>query len=503
MAPRREILDSDDDGSVFGDGPEFGTIETHEQAEQGPRDEPQDTLHDSHNIGTDSTDPSFFQRIYNEQQAAADWQDALPDTVPQGLPASAWTEILSAPPPGQKPQAKDYSSLTSITDPVPASPKAKKARDVRQSDVIDLTDITTPRKEAASGTSDVWDVPITTKSQKTTRTFGKRKSTDQQLSLEQDAVQNLPPTQDPYSFPESTPPVRKKAKRGTPSSLVQNPEESSPIMLVPTGEPLSSERRPRNKRKPPASTRRTKKRKIIQEEEEYSEPAPLDNHEVHVETPQQDLYIMEEPLDFVPQPELDVVEEAAPAAPEPEFEPINIEAQESPVPPPKTAAKGKRGRNKKATKADEAPPEPIQPEQSEQLAEAIPEPPRRKRGRLRKSEIAQPPPEPEPLEQPRAEAEDETDNRIEPEPLTELAHNTRPTSPPSKGKAGSDEGGNSKENDLPPVEKPVTKEVKAKEKEQKAAKGGVMGHNGKVQYRVGLSRMSRIAPLLKSLKKPA
>ncbi|KAK4151214.1 hypothetical protein C8A00DRAFT_17363 [Chaetomidium leptoderma] len=238
MAPRREILDSeDDDGSDFGDA-------------AAPRDDPHEfeTIGASHSAGTDSTDPSFFQRIYDQQKAAADGQDVIPDTAPSGPAASAWTDISSAPPPGQKPQAKDYSSLTSITDPSPASRRPKRTRDIPQAEVIDLTDITTPRKEAASRSSDVWDMPTSARSQRNTRTYGKPKPA--QLSLEQEApLDTMPDTQDPYAFPESTPPTRKTKRGVPPSSSAQQAQDSSPVMLVPTEEAASSDRRTRSSRK--------------------------------------------------------------------------------------------------------------------------------------------------------------------------------------------------------------------------------------------------------------
>jgi hypothetical protein len=209
MAPRREILDSEDDGSDFGDVPLFGGEEEmpcHDTVAAHESD--QTIINASRSAGTDSTDPSFFQRIYDQQQAAADAHDAIPDTAPADADASAWTEVSSAPPPGQKPHAKDFSSLTSITDPIPASRKSKKTREVAQTEIIGLTDLTTPRNEAASGTSDIWDVPASTKSQRSTKTYGKRKLG--QLSLEQEVpADTMPDTQDPYAFPASSPPARK------------------------------------------------------------------------------------------------------------------------------------------------------------------------------------------------------------------------------------------------------------------------------------------------------
>ncbi|KAK3293336.1 uncharacterized protein B0H64DRAFT_476882 [Chaetomium fimeti] len=240
MAPRREILDSEDDGSDFGDAPE---------AELASGKEHYETIGASHNVDAsiDSTDPSFFQRIYDQQHAATDMQDVIPDTAPVEHAASAWTNISSAPPPGQKLLANDYSSLTPLTDPVPGSRKPKRAREVSQSEVIDLTNITTPRKE----TSDVWDVPTSARSQRSTRAYGKRKGA--QLSMEEEAPHlTLLDTQDPYAFPDATPPARVN-RRGSSSSLTQQAHDSSPVMLIPTEAPTSSDRRTRSSRKKKAS----------------------------------------------------------------------------------------------------------------------------------------------------------------------------------------------------------------------------------------------------------
>ncbi|KAK4248640.1 hypothetical protein C7999DRAFT_13407 [Corynascus novoguineensis] len=242
MAPRREILDSEDDDSDFGDGSELAGAEAHER--EVAEEEPHETA------GIDSTDPSFFQRIYEKQQGLSDAQDVVPDTALYGVAASSWNDISSAPPPGQK--LKEYSSLTSITEPVPASRKSKRTRDVHRTESIDLTNITTPRKGATNMTSDVWDVPPSTNSQEATKTYAKRKVAE--LSLEQGSMRDsLPDTQDPYAFPDATPPT-KRNRRGTPSSCAQQPHESSPLMLLPTEEAPSSGRQTRSSRKKKASS---------------------------------------------------------------------------------------------------------------------------------------------------------------------------------------------------------------------------------------------------------
>ena len=260
MAPQREILDSEDDGSEFGGGSDFGDATVPAEPEMPLLDnhEPHDLVEvdatldmdASHHAGTDSTDPSFFQRIYDRQQAAVAMPDIIPDTAP--VDPSTWTgsDLSSAPPLGkkQKNQAKNQSSLTFITDPMPASRKSKRTREATQTEVIDLTDLTPPRNEAAG---DVWDVPTSARSQRATRTYGNRKLA--QLSLEQDSIpHSMPDTQDPYAFPDSTPPV-KTTGHGTPSNSAQQALQSSPVMLVPTGETFSSDRRTGSSRKKKAS----------------------------------------------------------------------------------------------------------------------------------------------------------------------------------------------------------------------------------------------------------
>ncbi len=267
MGPRREILDSEDDGSDFGDEGEFGDAAAPELDQKVlPLEMDHGTVDASRSTdATVSTYPSFFQRVYDQQQAAAaaDTQDAIPDTAPPaGLDpapgpaaASTWTEVSSAPPPGQKHQPGSFSSLTSITNPVPASRKSKRAQEPPQSEVIDLTDVPTPRKPDAGPPADPWDVPpSSSSSQRVSRTYGKRKIAP--LSLEQESVSNtMPPTQDPYAFPESTPPVRKKAtRRETPVRPTRKAQDSSPVLLVPTEAPASSDRPTRSSRKKKGSS---------------------------------------------------------------------------------------------------------------------------------------------------------------------------------------------------------------------------------------------------------
>ncbi|KAL2185337.1 hypothetical protein L209DRAFT_712676 [Thermothelomyces heterothallicus CBS 203.75] len=244
MAPRREILDSEDDSSDFGDCSEPAHAESHEIATAGER--PHEAVGASNNPSTDPADPAFSQPISDGQRGVSDVKEAAPDAGPNDASVFAWTDMSLAPPPGKKPQIED-SLLTSITDPAPKGRESRRTttRNVGQAETIDLTNVTTPRKGAASETSDVWDVPSSTNSQRATRTAGKRKVA--QLSLEQEPMRRTPPpdTQDPYAFPDATPP-RKRSRRGTPSRSARQPPASSPVMLIPTKELPCSDRRTRS-----------------------------------------------------------------------------------------------------------------------------------------------------------------------------------------------------------------------------------------------------------------
>jgi hypothetical protein len=305
MAPRREVLDSEDDGSDFGDGPETEPASGDEERYK--------IIGASHNIDADvdSTDPSFFQRIYDQQHAAIDVQDMIPDTAPVEHADPTWTNISSAPPPGQRLQARDYSSLTPLTDPVPGSRKPKRAREVRDAEIIDLTDITTPSRRE---TSDVWDVPTSPRSQKSTRTYGKRKVA--QLSLEQEVVPNntLPDTQDPYAFPDATPPTRTD-RHGTPSSPTQPAhDDSSPVMLIPTEVPTSSDRRTRT------SSSRKKKASFDDDDDddaEYTTTTTMPNTAV---------------------PSLYVTQSTLTASQKEQYQPVFLSSEEGMPPPPPEAS---------------------------------------------------------------------------------------------------------------------------------------------------------------------
>lgn len=254
---------------------------------------------------------------------------------------------------------------------------------------------------------------------------------------------------------------------------------------------------------PPASTRRAKKRKIVREAEDDSwEMGSLG-------APQEDVNHTNDPENTLPptmQPEADM----GGPSPIPEPKPSTREVAE----PPTSTAKGKRGRKKKAPKSQALIPEPREPTPP---AEAIPEPEiipiespepppaiaKRKRGRPGKSKVAPPPFEVEEPQQPAEEAEGDGANNTVSHPLSPIHPNSRPDQ--ADNTAGGD--GNSEGNAAPEAvvdDMKVKDKAKEREMEKQTGKDAKTAGSGvqKVQYRVGLSKRSRIAPLLKSLKKP-
>jgi hypothetical protein len=227
-------------------------------------------------------------------------------------------------------------------------------------------------------------------------------------------------------------------------------------------------------------------------------------------------------------------------APAPDTQPSHVDATNVPTETPKPAAKGKRGRKKKGAKSQDvfetpeeavdritnllgdiqnhfsavsnepAPAEP-DPQPARQLAEEVPEPPsKRKRGRPRKFETAKPQTEPmqqePPKQQPVGQVQPPAEADATAQPLSELSRNSQPDDP-TEGAEKGDEGANTanKENNSPVKDVEVSEEPKGKEKQKEEGKQAVKDVKPgvqKMQYRVGLSKRSRIAPLLKSLKKP-
>jgi hypothetical protein len=265
---------------------------------------------------------------------------------------------------------------------------------------------------------------------------------------------------------------------------------------------------------PPTSTRRTKRRKVVRETEDDSwELDPLGGTQGNNDTVPRDTHDegIPEDADYTAvQPEMDINEQT----PTLEIEPIDVEVAEVPMTTPKPPAKGKRGRKKKGSKPAEPAPElneptPAEPEPEPAAAPVealVPEPPaKRRRGRPRRSEAAKLQAEPEDEQLPEQQLTEEA----QAETLSELNHNSQPgAAADPEGNDIGDANPDSKENS-PPAAKGITDtetDTKGREKDKQAAAGKDVkagtGGAQTVRYRVGLSKRSRIAPLLKCLKKP-
>lgn len=153
MAPRKEILDSDEEDD------DFSPVKA--LADPPRLEESNDHEHDS--FGTprtrraESTDPSFFRNVYDEQHVAAIApQSASSVTALSSEEVSTLSPNLP-PTLGHTNGQHDRSHLSSITDPVPASRRRHQKLEMKE--VVDLTQVTTPGRPTPSVPTDIWDFP--------------------------------------------------------------------------------------------------------------------------------------------------------------------------------------------------------------------------------------------------------------------------------------------------------------------------------------------------------
>jgi hypothetical protein len=237
MARRHGIvLDSDDEESDASSGPQAQLI-----AAEVSR-------------GTESTDPSFFQRVYNEQlnappMVSGETEPAIPLTPSQErmrLLGDAHSPIVPNAAGPEVQHIKDLSSMTSITEPRSTRNKAKTG----PAETSDLTQITTPR--ATIATDAVWDVPSSAgqrnlsqpmasassvkKGKGPAKTYGKRKRTPQSSTSFPSDLPDVQEEEDDESIrasavitaasrvaeEEGDSPIwpRKRTKRGSPVTAV-------------------------------------------------------------------------------------------------------------------------------------------------------------------------------------------------------------------------------------------------------------------------------------------
>ncbi|KAB5582371.1 hypothetical protein GE09DRAFT_1074676, partial [Coniochaeta sp. 2T2.1] len=147
MAPRGEILDSDEEDNDFSPAQSPGA-----QGDAAGAD----GLETPRNHRAESTDQSFFRDVYGDQHVTANAQQGSSSVAAlSNDPVST----SSNPPPNLSHlnNQNEASHLSSITDPVPAS--RRKEKKAAMKDAVDLTQITTPGRPTPSVPADIWDFP--------------------------------------------------------------------------------------------------------------------------------------------------------------------------------------------------------------------------------------------------------------------------------------------------------------------------------------------------------
>ncbi|KAK7707506.1 hypothetical protein SLS64_007025 [Diaporthe eres] len=199
-----------------------------------------------------STDPEFFQKIYEEQQHIT---EAARNNRVEGLSSDK-----------QKSSDPNAKNSSSITDPTLKGSKKKPNMAVDARDFASLTQVTTPRKDGSSGSRmDVYDFPSSdgegggarpnTKS-RTTKTYGKRKRG--QTAIPGAAIPSSSPVHpsagnqglslthtqdDEEAMPK---PARKKRGSSTQKAL-DGPDEDVDLLVVPrTAETSQSPAQPQD-----------------------------------------------------------------------------------------------------------------------------------------------------------------------------------------------------------------------------------------------------------------
>lgn len=206
MAPRRVILDSDEEDDDFSPGKPLVAPPTHQESnapENGDLETPRTRR-------AESTDPSFFRNVYDDHHVAARAHESSSSLV--AAVSNELVSTLSPKPPltlshinGQP----DTSHLSSITDPVLASRRKQKKSDMNA--VVDLTQVTTPGRPTPSVPKDIWDLP----SSPEVETGAATSSTGQTASITKKITIKL---------------KKSEAKRkSAPSSSVQLPADSSSV----------------------------------------------------------------------------------------------------------------------------------------------------------------------------------------------------------------------------------------------------------------------------------
>lgn len=175
MAPRRVIADSDDEDDDFSPIKPAAVLEPRIQDAQ-PEMEPLSPQHQpaspivqrQHSVPpaanaqddtSESTSPSFFANVYDEHQGKALQQSRLVENiVRQSQKASRSSGDVSLPAQGQgrgrKAIIDESSTATNVTSPAPRAKLGPRKSQLAQ--MSDATELTTPKK---SSEKDEWDIP--------------------------------------------------------------------------------------------------------------------------------------------------------------------------------------------------------------------------------------------------------------------------------------------------------------------------------------------------------
>ncbi|KAB5586197.1 hypothetical protein GE09DRAFT_1073711 [Coniochaeta sp. 2T2.1] len=150
MAPRGEILDSDEEDNDFSPAQSPGAARQSDAAGA-------DGLESPRKHRAESTDPSFFRDVYDDQHVSA--VNAQQSSSRVAALSNDPVSTSSNPPPNLShlDNQNEHSHLSSITDPVPAS--RRKEKKTAMKDAVDLTQITSPGRPTPSLPADIWDFP--------------------------------------------------------------------------------------------------------------------------------------------------------------------------------------------------------------------------------------------------------------------------------------------------------------------------------------------------------
>lgn len=149
------MLDSDDDDDDF--SPVKHPVAPPPLDGQDGNHNGNTSLETPRNRRAESTDPSFFRNVYEDQRVAADAQQSTSSVaaLSSELVSTTWPN-----PPHDLSHVNvqnDLSHLSSISDPVSASRRRQGRSDMKE--VADLTQVTTPGRPTPKVPADIWDFP--------------------------------------------------------------------------------------------------------------------------------------------------------------------------------------------------------------------------------------------------------------------------------------------------------------------------------------------------------